>query len=179
MTQRAGLYTKHFQYSYLVKKGFEDLIPTPRETSIEFQCITSCQRPLSSSYSCKITLDNGATAQRKFVGNSAGVTISKLSSGTTYNYNASVVFNNVAVDVIDAESVTTLGKCLVFCAKHAYVYVYVPMYTVCINLCNSMECTNFFITVVYYALSPLFEIHIYLYQSQFKYCVMFSPIGVI
>ena len=144
--------SRSFSIFILVNKGFESLIPIPRETSIVFQCINSCQRPLSSSYSCKITLDNGATAQGKFVGNSAVVTISKLNSGTIYYYNASVVFNNVAVDVIDAESVTTLGRCLMFCAKHIciYVNVYVPMYTVCINLCNSMECTNFFITVVYY-----------------------------
>ena len=125
MTQRTSLYIKHFQYSFLVNKGFKDLIPTPRETSIEFQCITSCQRPLSSSYSCKITLDNGATAQRKFVGNSAIVTISKLSSGTTYYYNASVVFNNVAVDVIVDENVTTLGRCLVFFVLSMQVFTYV------------------------------------------------------
>ena len=124
MTQRADLYTKHFHAIFiLVNKGFENLIPTPRETSIEFQCITICQRSLSSSYSCKITLDNGATAQGKFVGNSAVVTISKLSSGTTYYYNASVVFNNVAVDVIDDESVTTLGRCLVFFVLSIHVYM--------------------------------------------------------
>ena len=100
-----------------MSKGLDNVtIADAVEPDVIFNCFSSCQN-LSSNYFCKINLDNDATEQGNFTENSATVTITitNLSSETTYYYNASIVFNNIEVDVLVNQSVTVIpkGRCLV------------------------------------------------------------------